>query len=319
MTSVRTALVTGAAGFIGSHVCDRLLADGWRVVGIDDLSTGRPQNLSDARTAGERFAFEEVDIRTTALSKVFERTRPEVVMHLAAQSGVRPSVEDPEHDAAVNVVGLLNVLGCAARAGTRKVVFASSGGTIYGEPDRFPVSEPMRHGSVPVSPYGISKQVAEHYLRFFQRYRGLDFTILALANVYGPRQDAKGEAGVVAIFARTLLAGDAPTINGDGEQTRDYVYVEDVADAFARAIEHGSGELFNIGTGIETSVNDVFRALVRITGVPVEPVTGPLPDGDLRRSALDAGAAEQVLGWKPQTQLEEGLEGTISSIRGQGA
>ncbi|HEX6262506.1 MAG TPA: NAD-dependent epimerase/dehydratase family protein [Actinomycetota bacterium] len=310
-----TVLVTGAAGFVGSHLSDRLLAQGYRVIGIDDLSVGRIANLAEARGYGKDFQFYNLDIRGEAIPAVFEKHQPELVMHLAAQSGVRPSLEDPRKDADINVLGTLNLLEAAARAGTRKIVYAASGGTIYGEPRRLPAKETATSGSHPQSPYGISKRVVHDYLLYFQRYEGLDFTSLALANVYGPRQDPHGEAGVVAIFGRRMLAGERPQINGDGNQTRDYVYVEDVVDAFARAVDAGSGKLINIGTGLETSVNHLFRLLAELTGYAGEPSFGPLPKGDLRRSSLDPSLAERDLGWKPWTQLEEGLRQTVEWLK----
>jgi len=310
-----TVLVTGAAGFIGSHLCDRMLAEGYRVVGLDDLSTGRIANLAEARGYGKAFQFYNLDIRAEAMPAVFEKHRPELVMHLAAQSGVRPSVEDPAHDADVNVLGSLNLVRAAVGAETRKVVYAASGGTIYGEPRRLPVKETALSGSHPMSPYGVSKRVVHDYLLYFQRYHGLDFTSLALANVYGPRQDPHGEAGVIAIFGRRMGAGEAPQINGDGNQTRDYVYVDDVVDAFARASEGASGRLLNIGTGLETSVNHLFRLMAEITGFRGEPSFGPLPKGDLRRSCLAPALAERELGWKPWTQLEDGLRETVTWLK----
>lgn len=237
-------------------------------------------------------------------------------MHLAAQAGVRPSLENPAHDASVNIMGLLNVLECSARTGVRKVVFASSGGTIYGEPRKVPVKETAAAGSHPLSPYGVSKKVALDYLGFYQRYRGLDFSALALANVYGPRQDPIGEAGVVAIFTSKMLAGETPTIFGDGNQTRDYVFVDDVVHAFALALERGSGRLINIGTGLETSVNALYRILADIAGFAGQPATGPLPPGELRRSALDIALASEVLGWRPWTHLEDGIGETVSYLKG---
>ncbi len=222
-------LVTGGAGFIGSHLSDRLLAEGHRVVAVDDLSSGRIANLGEARGYGKDFTFYNMDVRSEGLRTLFERHRPEVVMHLAAQAGVRPSMDDPEQDASINVLGLLNVLKCAASTGVRKFVFASSGGTIYGEPRRLPVKETATSGSHPLSPYGITKKVGEDYLRFYQRFRGLEYTALALGNVYGPRQDPSGEAGVVAIFASKMLAGETPTVYGDGNQTgwRPWTHLED--------------------------------------------------------------------------------------------
>jgi UDP-glucose 4-epimerase len=313
MTSV---LVTGGAGFIGSHLCDRLLAEGHRVIAVDDLSTGHIANLTEARGYGKDFTFYNMDIRSEGLRTLFERHRPEMVMHLAAQMNVRVSVEDPAFDASVNLIGLLNVVEAACRSGVRKFVFASSGGTIYGEPRRLPVKETAASGSHPLSPYGISKKVAEDYLRFYQRYRGLDFTALALANVYGPRQDPAGEAGVVSIFATKMLGGETPTIFGDGNQTRDFVFVDDVVHAFALAGERGSGKLVNVGTGLETSVNGLFRMLAQITGFGGQPLYGPQPQGELRRNALDIEVARESLAWHPWTHLEDGLRETVAFIRG---
>jgi UDP-glucose 4-epimerase len=312
---VATILVTGGAGFIGSNLSDRLLAEGHRVVAVDDLSKGRIANLAEARGYGKDFTFHNVDVRDQSLVTLFQRSRPEVVMHLAAQAGVRPSLEDPALDASINVMGLLNVLECAAAIGVRKVVFASSGGTIYGEPRKLPVKETAVAGSRPLAPYGVSKKVAEDYLRFYQRYRGLDFTALALGNVYGPRQDPGGEAGVISIFASMMLAGERPTVYGDGNQTRDYVFIDDAVHAFALAGERGSGRLVNIGTGLETSVNGVYRMLAEITGFAGEPQHGPLPPGELRRICLDVSLAQQELGWRPWTHLEDGLKETVAYMR----
>jgi UDP-glucose 4-epimerase len=313
MTSV---LVTGGAGFIGSHLSDRLLAEGHRVIAVDDLSTGRIANLTEARGYGKDFTFYNMDIRSEGLRTLFERHRPEVVMHLAAQPNVRISVENPSLDTSVNVLGLLNVVESSCRSGVRKFVFASSGGTIYGEPRRLPVKETAVSGSHPVSPYGIAKKVSDDYLRFYQRYRGLDFTSLALANVYGPRQDPAGEAGVVSIFATKMLEGETPTIFGDGNQTRDFVFVDDVVHGFALAMERASSKLVNVGTGLETSVNGVFRMLAQITGFAGQPLYGPLPQGELRRNALDIDLAREALGWHPWTHLEDGLRETVAFIRG---
>jgi UDP-glucose 4-epimerase len=312
-----TVLVTGAAGFIGSHLVDRLLAEGKRVVGVDDLSTGRIANLSEARQYGQAFTFYNLDIRSDGLATLFERHGAQLVMHLGAQPGVRPSLLDPKRDASVNVMGLLNVLETSARAGVRKVVFASSGGTIYGDPRKFPVKETSAAGSIPHSPYGVSKKAAFDYLRYYHRYRKLDFTALALGNVYGPRQDPNGEAGVIAIFIGKMLAGEAPAIYGDGNQTRDYVFVDDTVHAFALAGgTAGSGKLLNIGTALETSVNGLFRMLADITGFRGEPGSGSLPPGEIRRIALDFSAATSELGWKPWTHLEDGLKETVAYWRG---
>jgi UDP-glucose 4-epimerase len=311
-----TVVVTGAAGFIGSHLCDRLLAEGYRVVGVDDLTTGRIANLAEARSYGKEFSFENFDIRADGIAALFDRHRPEVVMHLAAQASVPVSNQDPLYDADVNVMGTLNLLECAARYETRKFVFAASGGTLYGEQRRLPIKETAIGGSHPVSPYGVSKKAAIDYLHLYQRNRGVDCTSLALANVYGPRQDPMGEAGVISIFAGKMLGGEPPTIFGDGNQTRDYVFVADVVDAFARAIDRPFGRVINVGTGLETSVNHLYRMLGDVTGFAGDPSFGPLPPGDLRRNALDPSLAEQELGWRPWTHLEDGLRETVAYLKG---
>jgi UDP-glucose 4-epimerase len=308
-----TVAVTGSAGFIGSHLCDHLLAEGHRVVGVDNMATGRRENLVAAED-NEAFTFLGIDIRDEALLGSFERHRPEVVMHLAAQSGVRPSLEDPDHDASVNILGSLNVLRCAAAAGARKIVYAASGGTIYGEPTDLPVPESMATSSRPQSPYGISKKAVLEYLDFYAAQRSLDFTALALGNVYGPRQDPDGEAGVISIFASALLSGRQPVVFGDGEQTRDYVYVHDTVRAFVLALDRASHTLVNIGTGIETSVNQIHELLAAIIGVTPDARSGPQPAGELRRIALDNALAGSALGWRPTTRLENGLEETVASL-----
>jgi UDP-glucose 4-epimerase len=313
---VTTVLVTGGAGFLGSNLADRLLAEDHRVIAVDDLSTGRIANLAEARGYGKAYTFFNMDVRAEGLLPLFERHRPEVVFHLAAQAGVRPSLEDPAHDASVNIMGALNVLTCAHAVGARKVIYAASGGTLYGEPKRIPAKESAAQSSHPLSPYGISKKVVLDYLSFFQRYRGVDFTALALANVYGPRQDPAGEAGVIAVFASAMLAGRSPTIYGDGNQTRDYVFVDDVVHAFAQAIDRGSGKVINVGTALETSVNGLYRVLADITGFAGDPEHGPLPPGELRRSALDIASAASGLAWKPWTHLEDGLAETVAYLKG---
>lgn len=309
-----TFLVTGGAGFIGSHLCDRLLAEGHRVIAVDDLSTGRIANLTEARGYGNEFTFFNMDVRADGLLSLFERHRPEVVMHIAAQAAVSSSVADPLHDASVNVMGVLNVLECCRATGVRKVVYAASGGTLYGEPRKLPVKETAT--GRPVSPYGISKKVALDYLAFYERHHGVVHTALALANVYGPRQDPAGEAGVIAIFASKMLKGEAPTIHGDGNHTRDYVFVDDVVHAFALAASRGDGRLVNIGTGVETSVSGLYRSLAEITGFRGEPEFGPPRAGDLRRNVLDVTLAAETLGWRPWTHLEDGLGETVAFMKG---
>jgi UDP-glucose 4-epimerase len=311
---VTTLLVTGGAGFIGSHLCDRLLAEGHRVVAVDDLSTGRIANLSEARGYGNEFTFFNMDVRADGLLSLFERHHPEVVMHIAAQPSVPVSIDDPVGDAAVNVMGLLNVMECCAKTGSRKIVYAASGGTLYGEPRKLPMKETAT--GRPLSPYGISKKVGLDYLTYYERYRGIAYTALALANVYGPRQDPNGESGVVAVFASKMIEGEAPTIHGDGNQTRDYVFVDDAVHAFALAAERGDGRLVNVGTGLETSVNGLFRLLAGVTGFAGQPGQGPARTGDVRRSALDVTLASELLGWRPWTHLEDGLGETVAFLKG---
>ena len=310
------ALVTGGAGFIGSTLVDRLLAEGHQVDVVDDLSSGSLGNLADARsTPDHRFRFHQGDIRDAAVTELIERRAPEVVFHLAAQIDVRVSVADPVHDAMVNVIGSLNVLEGARRAGARKVVFASSGGTIYGEPsdDELPFAESCPQH--PVSPYGVAKKVVSDYLFAYRRLHDLEFTSLALANVYGPRQDPHGEAGVVAIFAGRLLSGEPCTIFGDGAATRDYVFVDDVVDAFVRAAEKGSGLVLNIGTGVETSTSELYNTMARVAQVDQPAVHAPARDGEVARSALDAGRAGMHLGWKPWTDLAAGSAAVLDHFR----
>jgi UDP-glucose 4-epimerase len=308
------ALVTGGAGFIGSTLVDRLLAENWQVDVVDDLSTGSLGNLADARSLpGHRFSFHRLDVSSPAVLDLIAHRRPDVVFHLAAQIDVRVSVANPIFDAEVNVLGSLNVCEAAIAAGTRKVVFAGSGGTLYGIPDSLPVRE--SHAQRPMSPYGVSKKAAGDYLHYYREVRGLEYTDLALGNVYGPRQDPHGEAGVVAIFAGRMLAGRQPTVYGDGTQTRDYVFVDDVVDAFVRATEKGGGLLMNIGTGVETSVLDLYDIVARLTGYREPPNLAPARTGELARSALDPGRAAIHLGWKPWTSLDEGLAITVDWFR----
>ena len=309
------AVVTGGAGFIGSTLVDRLLTEGHSVTVIDNLATGRLSNLDGARSAGERFAMVELDVRSPEIIDAIAAAAPEVVFHLAAQADVRVSVERPIFDAEVNVIGGLNVIEAGRAAGARKVVVASSGGTIYGDPapESLPVDE--QHSQHPISPYGVAKKVIDDYLYAFRFLHGLNYTSLALANVYGPRQDPHGEAGVVAIFAGRLLSGDGCRIFGDGKQTRDFVFVDDVVDAFVRAANRGDGVLCNIGTGIETSVNDLYRAMADAAGIEVSAAYEPARVGELARSALNPGFAHEQLGWKPQTTLEAGAIATLDWFR----
>ena len=303
--------MTGGAGFIGAGLVERLLAEGEEVDVIDDLSTGSLANLGPARgMADGRLSFHRLDIRHPGLADLVAQRRPEMIFHLAAQADVRVSVEDPVLDAGINILGSLHLCQAAVAAGTRKIVFAGSGGTLFGVPDALPVAE--SHSRRPVSPYGVAKKAVGDYLHYYREIRGLDYTVLALANVYGPRQDPHGEAGVVAIFAGKLLAGEIPTIFGDGNQTRDFVYVDDVVDAFARARAGGSGLLANVGTGTETTVNDLFATMARLTGFTDPPVYAPARPGELARSALDPTLVGSELGWKPLRTLEQGLDRTLA-------
>lgn len=311
------ALVTGGAGFIGSTLVDRLLAEGHSVDVVDDLSSGSLSNLAEARADRQHeLKLHQIDIRDDGVVDLIARRQPEVVFHLAAQADVRVSVARPAFDAEVNVVGSINVIEGARRAGARKVVFASSGGTIYGEPSPADLPVKESHPQQPVSPYGVAKKVVTDYLHAYRVLHDLEFTSLAMANIYGPRQDPHGEAGVVAIFAGLLLEGKPCTIFGDGRQTRDFVYVDDAVDAFVRAADRGSGLLCNIGTGVETSVNDLYTTMARAAGVTDAPTYGPARRGELARSALDPGRAAIHLGWEPWTDLATGVTEVLRWFRG---
>jgi UDP-glucose 4-epimerase len=301
-------LVTGGAGFIGSHVVDRYLAEGHEVVVVDNLSTGRREPVNP------KAKLSLLDIRSPRLAEVFETERPEVVNHHAAQIDVRRSVADPALDASVNVLGALNLLSCCRRFGVRRVIYASSGGAVYGETAMLPT--PEEHPLRPASPYGVSKLAVEHYLACWSALYGISALALRYANVYGPRQNPLGEAGVVAIFAHRLLRGEPAIINGDGAQTRDYVYVGDVAEGNLRALEQPevTGAL-NIGTGVETSVLDLFDRLQAAAGVAGQVQHGPPKPGEQRRSVLDITLAKRLLGWTPRVTLDKGLRRTIEHFR----
>lgn len=300
------ALVTGGAGFIGSHIVDLLVAEGHEAAVVDNLVTGKRENLNP------RADFYEVDVVSASLRHVLASVRPEVVYHEAAQMSVKASTDDPAYDARINVLGLVNLLEACAETGVRKVVFASSGAT-YGNPDYLPIDE--NHPQRPASPYGITKMVAEHYLRYYALDRGVNFTALRYGNVYGPRQDSHGEAGVVAIFGRQLLSGQTPTIHWDGEQTRDYVYVTDVARANLLAATAGDGGCYCVGTGVGTSVNHLYQLLCAAAGVSIMPSRAPRRPGDLRTAYFDIRRAGRDLGWEPKVPLDEGLRQTLESCR----
>ncbi len=316
MSCVVRILITGAAGFIGSTVADRLLADGHSVVGVDGLSTGRLANLT-AAAADPRFSFEQVDVTSPELPALVGRVRPEVVAHLAAQIDVRVSVADPLRDARQNVLGTINVLEASRLAGVAKVIHTSSGGSIYGSPTRLPVDETTP--VAPESPYAAGKAAGELYLNVYRATHGLASTALALANVYGPRQDPHGEAGVVAIFGTALLAGRPTKIFGDGTASRDYVFVGDVAEAFARVlpVDAADGVRLNIGTGVATTVRELHSRIAAIVGAPDIPLPAPARPGELARIALAVNLAARLVGWRPTVDLEEGLARTVAWLREQ--
>lgn len=311
------ALVTGGAGFIGSTLVDRLLAEGHAVDVVDDLSSGTLANLAEARAdRNHQLKVHQVDIRDPAVIEVIGRRQPEVIFHLAAQADVRVSVARPVFDAEVNIIGTLNVLEGARVGGTRKVVFASSGGTIYGEPVAADLPVKESHPQQPLSPYGVAKRVVTDYLHVYRELHSVEFTSLAMANIYGPRQDPHGEAGVVAIFAGLLRDEKPCTVFGDGKQTRDFVYVDDAVDAFVRAADRGSGLLCNIGTGVETSINELYTAMADAAGVSAPPVYGPPRAGELERNALDPSRAGLHLGWEPWTDLPTGVTEVLRWFQG---
>jgi UDP-glucose 4-epimerase len=295
-------LVTGGAGFIGSQIVDAYLAQGHEVTVVDDLSTGKRKNLDS------RARFVGADVRDPNLSTLFAESRFEVVNHLAAQLDVRKSVQDPFFDASVNILGGLRMLECSRSYGVRKFIFSSSGGTIYGECAKAPAKE--TDPSRPESPYGLSKETLEKYIRFYGNTFRLPYTILRYANVYGPRQDPFGEAGVVAIFAGKLLAKEPITIYGSGDQERDYVYVADVVEANVLALTKGENDTFNVGTGLATSVNELYKRMSPFARDSKAPVIAPARVGELARSVLDIERAKKVLGWKPVTPLDKGLAET---------
>jgi UDP-glucose 4-epimerase len=300
-------LVTGGAGFIGSHVVDRLILEGHEVVVVDNLATGKRRNIDRAAR------FYKMDIQSWRLERVFRNERPNVVMHLAAQMDVRKSVEDPMFDAQVNVLGTLNVLQQAVKHGVRKVIFSSSGGAIYGEQETYPA--PETHVMKPLSPYGLSKLCGEQYLSYFQRVSGLQAVSLRYANVYGPRQDPEGEAGVVAIFIQKMLNGEQAVINGNGRQTRDFVFVDDVVEANLAMMGQETQGTYNVGTGVETSINDLFRILVQHTGSTCKEMHGPAKKGEQARSVIDSAKLRHEVSWEPKADLSDGLKKTVEYFR----
>ena len=301
-------LVSGGAGFIASHVVDLYLAQGHEVVVVDNLSTGRLANLNPAAK------FYECDIRDPKLEDIFRTERPDAVNHHAAQAEVRRSMAEPLYDAEVNILGSLRLIELARLYGIRKFIYISSGGAAYGEPAYLPCDE--NHPVNPLSPYGASKHTVEHYLFLYEKNYGLAYIVLRYPNVYGPRQDPNGEAGVIAIFTRKFLLGEPPVINGDGEQLRDYVYVTDCARANVMALEAGlpSG-IYNLGSEQGTSVNQLFALLKKLTGSGLEAVHGPAKLGETRHIYLEAGKARKLMGWSQQVTLEQGLKLMIEHIK----
>ena len=303
-------LVTGGAGFIGSHVVDRLVLEGHSVSVIDNLSTGKIENVN------REAKFHKIDIISPRIERVFKKERPELICHFAAQMDVRRSVADPIYDAQSNIIGMLNLMENGLRYGVRKVIFASTGGAVYGEGVPYPTSEECIPR--PISPYGISKLTGEHYLIYYNVSYGLNYVVLRYANVYGPRQDPFGEAGVVAIFNQKILRDEQPVINGNGMQTRDYVYVDDVVDAVITSTYNDISDVFNVGTGVETSVNELFRHLIEITGKShIKEVHGQAKKGEQLRSCLSYDKIRKALDWEPRVPLREGLTRTVEFFRGR--
>lgn len=300
-------LVTGGAGFIGSNVADAFIAEGHTVIIIDDFSSGKQENVHP------KAKVYKMDIQDSAVEKIFRDEKIEVLCHHAAQMDVRKSVADPKFDASVNVLGFLNLMETGRKYGLKKVIFASTGGAIYGEQDYFPADE--QHPTRPLSPYGITKLVTEKYLFFYKAVYGIDHVILRYANIYGPRQSPHGEAGVVAIFTSKMLKGEQPVINGDGKQTRDYVFVGDVVRANLLALNYQGSSIFNIGTGIETDVNQLFHYLKAHTGSSCREEHAPAKAGEQMRSVISSKKIHEELGWTPTVTLEEGLRRTVEFFK----
>jgi UDP-glucose 4-epimerase len=300
-------LVTGGAGFIGSHVADAFIEQGHEVVIVDNLSMGRMENVNP------QAKFVNMNIQDPQIAELFENEGFDVVNHHAAQMDVRLSVADPIFDAQNNIFGTINLLQAAQKNGVKKIIFISSGGAIYGEQDYFPADE--EHPTRPLSPYGITKLTGEKYVQFYQHVYNLNFVILRYANVYGPRQNPKGEAGVVAIFSSRMLTGGQPVINGDGLQTRDYVFVRDVVNANLKALDYEESNYFNIGTGLETTVNELFHELNHLTNANAKEVHRAAQPGEQMRSVLNIEKAKKILNWTPQISLNEGLAKTVEYFK----
>ena len=300
-------LVTGGAGFIGSHVCDQFVQHGHEVIALDDLSSGRKENLDP------QVRLAQLDIRSPEAARLIETERPQVLCHLAAQMDVRRSVEDPRFDAEANILGMLNLLEAARKASVKRVIFSSTGGAIYGDQDVYPA--PETHATRPVSPYGVSKAAGELYLNYYRAQYGLSYAALRYANVYGPRQNPHGEAGVVAIFSQRLTQKQPCTIYGDGKQTRDFVYGKDVARANYLAFEKDYVGAVNIGTGLETDIGTLYQLLAEGCAVTAPAAFAPGRPGEQHRSVIDASLARRVLGWEPTIALRDGLRQTLEFFR----
>jgi len=301
-------LVTGGAGFIGSHLVDRLIQEGYQVVVVDNLSTGKKKNIN------KQASFYKMDIlNAKRVERVFQKEKPEIISHHAALMDVRRSGDDPVFDAQTNILGLLNLLGSAVRHGTQRIVFASSGGAVYGEQDLFPA--PEGHPTHPLTPHGVSKLSSEYYLYYYRKASGLEYTTLRYSHVYGPRQDPQGEAGVVAVFTQKMLKGEQVVINGNGMQTRDFIFVDDVVDANMAVINNEIAGTFNVGTGRETSENQLYRHLLDITASTMKEIHGPEKKGEQVRSVLDWQKIGKAVDWEPRVPMEEGLERTVSFFK----
>ena len=303
-------LVTGGAGFIGSHLVDRLVQEGNQVIVIDNLSTGKRKQVN------KKAQFYKMDIRSKRIERVFRKERPLIVVHLAAQMNVRLSTEDPVFDADVNILGTLNLLEHAVKHGVRKVSFASSGGAVYGEQEVFPAAE--SHRTDPLSPYGISKLAGEKYLAYYTNTTGLRHVVLRFGNVYGPRQEPEGEAGVIAIFSKLMLEGGQPIINGTGKQTRDFVYVDDVVESIMVTIGEDIQGIFNVGTGQEATVNECYGIIKELTNSSCKDLYGAAKKGEQFRSVLDVMKLRKGFDWDPQISLPEGLKMTVEFFKAQG-
>lgn len=313
-------LVTGGAGFIGSNLVDRLLVEGHEVDVIDDFSTGSLSNLAEARgSAGRALTIHHLDISAPAIVELMARRRPEVVFHLAAQPDVRASIPEPAFDATVNIVGSINVLEGARQAGAERVVYAASGETLYGEPapEDLPVREAHVQLQQPVSPFGVSKKAVLDYLHSYRELYALEFSALALSTVYGPRQVPRDESGIVAAWAERLLRQQPVTVYGDGEQTRDFVFIDDVVDAFVRAATRGGGLVCNIGTARETTLNELLETMAGLCGVEPGRVEAPARAGGLFRNCLDIERAGIQLGWRPWTDLADGIRAVLEFVGAQ--